>query len=300
MDGKTITNRTLQLINEVSTSAMVNSRLTYDFINDAAKDWVIKTECLTAEDTLTTVASQTEYVLKADYLGLYLKQANQFYVKYYDGSNYTFIYFKEYADIYYENDTTDIDIPSDFTIRDYGSLYSQVTGTASADGAATGGRCLLTTATDKFTNVSAGEQIHNTTDGSDGVVLSVTDTKNIYVALFGGTANDISAADAFIIQPRGRLMLVLNPPPDDAGDYVYVPYLQSPAPVYHDYGVFRINFDYTEAFANYAAWRYKYKDKAFDYGDKFYAAYLAEINKYRRQTPKAFAQDAVRIYPRLK
>jgi hypothetical protein len=300
MDGKTITNRMLQLINELSTSAIINSRASYDFINEAAKDWVLQTECLTDEATLTTVASQTEYVLPADYLGLYLKQSNKYFVKYYDTSNYIFIYFKDYADIYFENDTTDVDIPSDFTIRDYGSLYAQVTGTASAAGAATGGRCLLTTATDKFSNVSAGDQIHNTTDGSSGVVLSVTDTKNIYVALFGGTDNDISNADAFIIQPRARLMLVLNPPPDDAGDSVYVPYLQAPDPVYHDYGVFRINFDYTEAFANYAAWRYKYKDKAFDFGDKFYAVYLNEIKKYRRQTPKAFAQDAVRIYPRMR
>jgi hypothetical protein len=300
MDGKTITNRMLQLLNELSTSAMINSRVSYDFINDAARDWVIKTECLTNEATLTTVASQTEYVLPADYLGLYLKQDNKFFVKYYDTANYIFIYFKEYADIYFENDSTDVDIPSDFTIRDYGSLYAQVTGTASAAGAATGGRCLLTTATDKFENVSAGDQIHNTTDVSDGVVLSKVDSKNIYIALFGGTGNDITNADAFVIQPRGRLMLVLNPPPDDAGDSVYVPYLQAPDPVYHDYGVFRINFDYTEAFANYAAWRYKYKDKAFDFGDKFYASYLNEVNKYRRQTPKAFAQDAVRIYPRMR
>jgi hypothetical protein len=300
MDGKTLTSRTLQLLNEVSTSAIINSRATFDFINDAARDWVIKTECLTAEDTLTTVASQAGYVLKADYLGLYLKQNNRFYVKFYDGSNYTFIDFREYTEVYYGNDTTAVDVPGYFTIADYGSLYAQVTGTASAAGSATGGRCLLTTLTDKFTNVSAGDQIHNTSDGSSGVVLSVTDAKNIYIALFGGTDNDITNADAFVIQPRGRMKLILDPPPATAGYYVYVPYLQAPDPVYHDYGVFRINFDYTEAFANYAAWRYKYKDKAFDYGDKFYAAYLLEVNKYRRQTPKAFAQNRVSIYPRIK
>jgi len=295
-----MTSRVLQLLNETSTSAIINSRLTYDFLNDAARDWVIQTQCLTKEQTITTVAHQSEYVLNADYLGLYLKHGGKYFVKYYDGSNYIFIDFREYAESYYENDTTPVDVPSFFSIRDYGSLYTQVTGTANADGAATGGRCLLTTLTDKFTNVSAGDQVHNTTDASDGVVLSVTDTKNIYIALFGGTNNDISAADAFVIQPRARLMLVLDPPADDAGDYVYVPYLQAPDPVYHDYGLFRINFDYTEALANYAAWKYKYKDKAADYGDRFYAAYLAEIAKYRRQTPIAMAKNNARIYPRMK
>jgi hypothetical protein len=118
MDGKTLTNRTLQLLNEVSTSAIINSRATFDFINDAARDWVIKTECLTAEDTLTTVASQAGYVLKADYLGLYLKQNNRFYVKFYDGSNYTFIDFREYTEVYYGNlDTSLLRITAAFTLR---------------------------------------------------------------------------------------------------------------------------------------------------------------------------------------
>jgi len=295
-----MTNRVLQLLNEDSSSAIIDARTTYDFLNDAARDWVLQTECLTDEDTLTTVASQTEYVLSANYLGLYLKHDGKFFVKYYDGTNYSFIDYKTYAEIYWENDTTDVEIPGYFTIRDYGSLYAQVTGAASADGAASGGRCLLTTAAATFTNVSPGDQIHNTTDGSSGVVLSVTDTKNIYVALFGGTNNDISSADAFVIQPRARLMLVLDPPPEDAGDYVYVPYLQSPDPVYHDYGVFRINFDYTEALAQYAAWKYKYKDKDADFGDRFYRAYQSEIAKYRRQTPKAFAKNRARIYPRMR
>lgn len=300
MDGKTITNRVLQLLNETSSSALINTRATYDFINDGAKDWVFKTECLTAEETLTTVASQAGYVLPADYLGLYLKESNKFFVKYYDSSNYIFIYYRDYADVYYDNDTTTVDIPSYFTIKDYGSLYAQVTGTASADGAASGGKCLLTTATDKFDNVSAGDMVHNTTDGSDGVVLSKTDNKNIYIALFGGTNNDITSGDSFVIQPRGRMQLICDPPPTTGSQSIYVPYLQAPAPVYDDYGIFRISFDYTEALASYAAWRYKYKDKAFDYGDKFYQSYLAEIVKYRRQTPKAFAHNAVTIYPRIK
>jgi hypothetical protein len=295
-----MTNRMLQILNEASTSGIINSRLTYDFLNEGARDWVIQTECLTAEATLTTVASTADYVLPADYLGLYMKHDGKYFVKYYDGTNYTFIDFREYASIYWENDTTAVDIPNYFTIRDYGSIYAQVTGSANADGAATGGRCQLSVAASTFTNVSAGDIIHNTTDGSTGVVLSKTSTTAIYVALFGGTGNDITSADAFVIQPRGRLMVTLNPPPETATQYVYVPYLQAPDPVYHDYGVFRINFDYTEALANYAAWKYKYKDKAADYGDKFFQVYMNEISKYRRQTTKAFAKPNATIYPRLK
>lgn len=301
MDGANLRRRVAELLNEnETTSNLLVKRSTYDFLYDAAKNWVIKTECLTAEQTITTVASQSDYVLNADYLGLFLKRNDRFYAKYYDGSAYTFINFKPYTDVYYENQTTAISIPNYFTLLDYRSLYSQVTGAASANGASVGGKCLLTTATDKFDNVSAGDSINNTTDGSAGIVISKTDAKNIYVALFGGTANDISSADAFIIQPKGRMKLIFDPPPSTASHYCYVPYLQEPAPVYSDYDVYRINFDYTEAFANYAAWKYKYKDKSADFGDKFYAAYLAEVEKYNTQTDRVLARTNVSIIPRWK
>lgn len=300
MDGKNLTRRTLQILNEASTAAIIDSRTTYDYLYDGAKDFVVRTKCMTNEQTITTVASTSDYVLNWNYLGLFFRQNERHWIKYYNGSSYTFIEYRSYDDIYYENDTTAVSIPSYFTIMDYRSLYSQVTGTANADGAATGGKCTLTTAAATFTNVTPGDIIHNTTDGSVGVVVTYTSTTSIAVCLFGGTNNDISNADAFVIQPKPRWRLIFSPPPSTAGHYAYVPYLEAPNPVYSDYDVYRIAFDYTEALANYAAWRYKFKDKQFDYADNFYATYLKEVDKYISQTAKAKARKPVQFIPRIK
>jgi hypothetical protein len=303
MDGKTMGQRLLDLLNEASGSALIGSKITYDFFYDAARDCIIRTECCTDEHEITTIDGTADYSLPADYIGLYFKHNNKYHIKLNTGGAATtnqFVEFRERDKVYYDNDVTEAAIANYFTLKDAADIPAQVTGTASAAGAATGGKCLLTTAVDKFDNVFPGDNIHNTTDVSSGVVISKTDAKNIYVALFGGTVNAITNADAFIIQPRARVQLQLDPPPSTSDYTYYVPYIQMPSPVYSLYDVYRIPFDYTEALANYAAWKYKERDKAMDFGKSFLSAYMAEIAKYLKQTNRVFARQPARMIPKLR
>ena len=164
-------------------------------------------------------------------------------------------------------------IPSCFSLRDKQTLNAQVTGTATSDGDASGGRALLTDTSGVFwttDKISPGDTVHNTTDGSVGVVLSIESATTAYCALFGGTDNEWDSSDAYVIQPQGRLEIILDPPPKDASDIIEVHYIRSPAPVYHDYGTYGFRQHVIEGTIRYAAWLYKYRDSEPDFGDRFY------------------------------
>lgn len=164
-------------------------------------------------------------------------------------------------------------IPSCFSLRDAQTLNSQITGTATSAGDATAGECTLTDTSGLFTTtdkVWPGDEIHNTTDSSDGIVLSITSATAIKTALFGGTDNEWDSSDAYVIQPQGRIEIILDPPPKDSGDIIEVWYVKSPAPVYSDYGVYRFRQHVCEGLVRYAAWLYKYRDSEPDFGDRFY------------------------------
>jgi len=283
MDGKHQIYSLKHLIEEDASSGFWDNYLGYQFLNEAANNWTIRTKCLRNTQSITTVASTAAYDLNPDYLGMYLKDDyNNFFIKYYDGTNYSFITQSDYEDVILSDNTTAQSIPSTFSIRDKSSLPTRVTGTASANGAASGGECTLTVAASAFTDVYAGDNIHNTTDGSMGMVLSKTSNLALVTALFGGTNNDWSTSDAFVIQPQGRKQIVVDPLSLTAAHTILVYYLQKPAPVYSDYGMFRFDYEVSAALVKYAAWLYKYRDKDPNYGDKWYQYYENQITVFNR------------------
>uniref|UniRef100_A0A6M3XNP6 Uncharacterized protein n=1 Tax=viral metagenome TaxID=1070528 RepID=A0A6M3XNP6_9ZZZZ len=165
-------------------------------------------------------------------------------------------------------------VPSYFTIRDKQALYTQITGFATSAGAASGGECTLTDTAATFITseyANPGDTVHNTGDGSDGMVLSISSDTAAKTALFGGTANDWTATtDTYVIQPQGRLEIVFDPPPSTSGDIVRIEYIARPNPVYSDYGVYRFRPHAAEALVKYAGWLYKYRDSEPNFGDKLY------------------------------
>jgi len=279
MDGKDLRRRLARLLLENDDSSYLDKRSSYDFLFEAAKELGRRTKSLTTTQDITTVANQAAYTLNGDFLGMYLTTPdNRFYIKYNDGTNDTFIYFDDYEAVIYANDTTGVTIPNRFSIMDKQTLASRVTGTCTTAGDETGNKALLTDAAGDFSDVWAGDTIHNTTDVSDGVVVAKTSTTAISSCLFGGTDNEWDSSDAYIIQPQGRFQLVLDPPPSTASHTVTVYYLQRPVPVYCDYDVYRFPLDYTEALVKYAAWLYKYRDSAPDFGDKFYVYWDRQVS----------------------
>lgn len=298
MDGASCLYRLRQLLNEDANSAFLDDRTSYDFINSAAIEFVERTSCLKSTQSITTVADQREHTLNADFIKLYLKDKNnRLYCKYNDGSSsYSdFIYFKPYEEIIYEDNVDSVSDPTHFTIIDDATLDSQVTGTTTSAGAASGGQSTLTDTGADFSDVSAGDMVHNTDDGSVGVVLSKTSPTVLVTALFGGTDDDWTSSDAYVIQPQGRLQFQFDPPPSTSSHTVTVYYIQRPAPVYSDYGVFRLQPQHMEAILKYAAFNYKYRDQDPNFGDAYFQHWENELKKSSATLNNAFGRNRIKV-----
>lgn len=297
MDGKSLTNGLADLLNEsITHSTFLESKATYDYLYEAALEFCRRTRVLTYSQDITTVADQTNYDLNADFLSLYLRDnSNRYVVKFDDGSNEYFLPFRDYESVSYANQTTSVAIPSNFSIIDKQTLTAKITGTVTSDGAASGGECTCTDSTAPFANVKVGDDIHNTTDGSDGVVISVTSTSALVVALFGGTNNDWTSGDAYVIVPQGRKQLVLDPPPSTAGYTVTIKYVQKPEPVYSSYRTYRFDRQYEPAIIKYAAWLYKYKDQEPNYGDAFYKYWDLQCRTAAKTEHKSLNNPSMRV-----
>lgn len=269
MDGKTLLHKLRQALDEPADSDFLETRTEYNYLNSAAVEFVIRTNCLKSSQIITTVADQTGYTLNADFIKLFLINGDgKLFIKYNDGTNNYFIIVEDYDVIQHQITVTSQSIPNRFAIKDDPTLDTRITGTTTSAGASSGGEATLTDTAADFSDVSAGDIVHNTTDGSDGMVLSKTSSTVLVVALFSGTDDDWTSGDAYVIQPQGRMQIVLDPPPSTAGHTLAVEYVQRPAPVYSDYGVFRFPSQYADPLVSYAAWLYKYKDSKPGEGDR--------------------------------
>jgi hypothetical protein len=273
MDGKLLLRELRDLLNEQDNSSWFNDFTGYNYLFQAAIEFVGRTNCLHGEATITTVANLSTYDLPADFLQLYVRDDNNTHViKYYNASSYQMIPYRSYEKVYYENQTTAQSIPNYFSVLDSSTSTSslRLTGTSTFDGVSIGGQAVVADTTSSFASVSHGDIIHNTTDGSYGMVLEQQSTTALVTAMFGGTSNDWSVGDGYVIQPRGRYQIVLDPKPSTSGHTVYVPYTQRPVPVFSDYGMYRFPTEYTPAIVKYAFWLYKYRDSQPKVGDAMY------------------------------
>lgn len=288
MDGKTLLNAVEKLLQESSDSGILDDFTTFQFLNQAAEDIAFRTGALTGSSEITTVANTSAYDLPADFNGLYLRDGSQNLVlPYTDGSTTSSLGWEDSnASTLYNAITSTAGVPVKFSVIDKGSLLSRVSGSALAEGASSGGESTLSGA--DFDNVSAGDIVHNTTDGSTGVVLAKSGTTSLTTALFDGTSNDWSTDDGYVIQPQPRNQINLTPKPSGAGKTLTVHYIARPAPVYSDYGAFRFPYQFTPALTKYAAWLYKYKDKDPNYGDKWYVHYDQQLRQMAARSSKMY------------
>jgi hypothetical protein len=280
MDGKTYLYQLRNLLEEGSSSTFMDTRTSYDFLYEAACELAKVTLALTDSEDITTVADQSAYILPADFYSLYVTDdENEKVVKYSDGSATYWLKYRPIGKVKYSANTTSVTIPYNFSVTDR-ALASTITGTATANGSASYGQCTLTDSTQSFlTTVSPGDTVHNAGDSSIGVVLSVTSNTAVVIALFGGTNDDVSLGDAYVIVPQGRRQLILDPPPSTSAHTVTVEYVKKPNPVYSEVGRYPFDATYGSALVKYAAWLYKYRDREPDYGDKFYIYWQQSLRK---------------------
>ena len=71
-DGKDLLRRLRNLLNEDSDSGWLDEQTSYDFLYDAAIEFVDKTGCVRSSQEITTVAEEDEYNINPDFLRLYL------------------------------------------------------------------------------------------------------------------------------------------------------------------------------------------------------------------------------------
>ena len=288
MDGSSLIRSLREAVGEPSGSQYLDTRTSYQYLWEAATELVRRTRCLKATQSISTVAETSSYTLNADFLKLDLRNSSgEYIVKYNDGSSTTWIDFAEYDDIIYANQTTSQSVPNRFTVIDKSALYAQITGTATSIGTASAGLSVLTDTSGLFTTtdyVSAGDLIHNTTDRSSGVVLAVNSATGLNTAMFSnttGAAAGWEVSDAYVIQPQGRFDILFDPPLATSGHTVTVYYIPRPAPVFHDYGMYRFSQTYMNALVSYASSRYKLADRepgTWDAFRKEWAGRLGEIS----------------------
>lgn len=293
-DGKDFLYKLRQILNEDGDSSFLDDKTSYSYLWEAAKEFVDRTRCLRSSQSITTVVAQSGYTLNADFSKLYLRDSQKRHViKYNDGSDNHWPIYKPYEEIIVEDNTTSVSIPSYFSIIDDPVLDSQITGTASAAGAASGGQCTLTdtSSSTKFADVSAGDVVHNTTDGADGYVISKTSGTALVTALFGGSGNDWASSDSYVIQPQGRMQLYINPPSSTAAHIITFYYIQSPAPVFSQYGVYRFQQAYMDAIIKFAAFRYKYRDSEPDFGSAWYREFERQIRRMKASLQAVYGDN---------
>jgi len=280
MDGNQLSYQVRQLLLEGSTSSFLDPRTTYDYLYEAVCELSSALRIPEDTQTITTVASTSLYDINTNYLCLSVKNdSDEFVVKYYDSSAYYWITYKDPNYIYQNNSLSNSSVPQSFSIVGKSTLPSNITGTATANGTSSGGQCTLTDSTAPFANVSAGDSVHNSSDGSSGLVLSKTSSSAIVTALFGGTGNNWTSSDSYVIVPQSRRQLYLDPPSLTTGHTVTLRYVCRPDIVYSEYGSYRIPDTYVPAICKYAAWLYKYRDREPNFGDAWYKYWDMQLRK---------------------
>ena len=295
MDGKAARIFTEQLIRAANKADIVKRKLTYDLLNMGANEFCRLTKCIVGSQDITTVADQASYDLEPDYIMPYLKtedpRGGKFFVHFNDGTTVHTILFKAYQKVIYDNQSTAIAIPGNFTIHEKGSLGSQVTGTTTSAGALSGGQATLTdSGGGLLTAVNARDIVHNSSKDAVGVALSVTSDTALVTAIFNDVGNPVpwASGDTYVIQPAAIKQLQFDPPTSTAAYTATIHYIATPPPVYSDFGTWRVSDLYHPAFCFYAAHLYLGQDviKSPDGGEvkiAMGAKYLNEFNRLVRE-----------------
>lgn len=245
-DGREMTRKLRFDLQESDNSAFWNLYMGYRDINEAANNYVMKTNSIRSTQSITTVADQAEYTLSPDHLNIYVQEDGKRYIKYNNGSTNFFPEFIDHEEIVHRSSSASTAIPSQFTVIDHPAAGSIITGTTTSAGAVTRGECTLTDSGGGLSSASVGDMVHNETDvdsnsnGSYGIVIAVTSDTALLVALFGGADADWTSGDSYIVVPQGRLQLILDPPPTTSGHTITVYYNARPTPVFSPFRTFRI------------------------------------------------------------
>lgn len=289
MDGKWLLRAFLDALDEDVAEEFrgTDARIAYQYLDNAAIEFVRMTRCLTSSVTIKTVAGQQAYDLPPDFIGLYLKDSqNRFFIRYFDGNVYSKPLKTSYEKIFRDHETTAREIPTSFDIIDRQQAPETISGTASADGGRTGGLSVLQDGTKKFLTediVYPRDMIHNETDDSNGIVISVTSEIQATTALFAGKKDRWSKNDQYTIVRASGKQIFLNAPSATTGHEMTIPYVCMPSPVYSDYGFWRFPAWCCQAIVYEAAFQYENREGDYKAADRHHALFIEETVRQGRE-----------------
>jgi hypothetical protein len=312
MDGLTLTAQLQQLLQEPSNSTWIDQRSSYDYLYQAVVKFVERTHVVTATQTITTDSTfNNNYQLNSDFLRLYMMDRyDRLFIRYTQNGQTLpqFIYWRDYMGIVYENDQTlQADVPLNFSIinQNVGTLTAQLSSTATSTVSQFHGESVLQDTTAHFKTpvqanatspVSVYDTVHNVTDGSHGVVLSVDSDTQLTCALFNGVLNAFTTGDSYIVNPQARFTMVLDQASLNSGDTILVDYVQRPTPVYSPYRSYNMIMpQYQDAIVQYAAFLYKYRDREPNFGDGWYKVFDACVRQAARANNQALNKRRLRF-----
>lgn len=293
MDGRTLIDTVIDALDKPVADELFDTdhRVLYGYLDAAAAEFVRATRCLTGSATITTVASQQAYDLPPDFINLYMRNAaDRHFVRYYDGTGYHFPVLTTYEALFRANETAERACPARFCITDRTTPPAIISSTTTAAGAQSAGQCTLTDSTKLFTTtnlVYPRDIVHNATDASDGVVLTVTDATRLVTALFSGKKNAWGNGDAYVIQRASGKQILLDAPSESSGHTITVPYVCMPSPVFSDYGFWRFPPMSCRAIAFEAAFLYQNRKGNYPGADRHHVLFLNEVNRIRTETARA-------------
>lgn len=287
MDGRTMIELFADALDEADSAELfLRKKLAYEFLDQAAGNFCRDKEPLHKTVEITTVEDQQAYDLPPDFIRPYLKdRRGRLLARYYDGTNYFWPVLTEFEKIYRQNLTESRSEPGKFAIIDKEDKEDLITGTADAAGARANGLCTLQDDSMLFTTtnkVYPRDVIHNTTDGSDGYVITVTDATHLSCALFGENNADWSNSDAYVIQPAAEKQVYLDAPSESAGHTLALRYVCMPSPVYSPYGFWRLPAHVCRAIVFRAAAIYDGNEKHSKNVDRLNRLYTEELQLFHR------------------
>jgi hypothetical protein len=294
VDGYNLQRKVRQLLGESSSSLFIETDATYDYLYEAVCEFIRRTAILTGTQTITTVPSQSTFNLNPDFMGLFMVDNNmRYFIKYTQSGSDSFLFWKDYSSIVYNNTTTAVDIPFNFSIIDADAL-DNISGTATSTSVNSFDLSMLTDLATDLSNVKEGDVVINIADGSHGYVSSVMTSHAVYTSLQSGTNNDWTSGDSYVIIPSQKYALFLNPP-STGSDTITINYIKRPIPVYSDYEKYQISSSYESVITEYAAFLYKYRDREPSFGDKWFQHFDSVCRQAKQTTNNIKNKTSYRV-----
>ena len=290
MNGKMLRRAMLDFLDEENVDALyASTRRVWESLDHAASIFCRETGYLKKSVQITTIAAAQTYDLPPDYIRPAMQNRQGRYIAKYTDSdgNVFFPILSSHERIYKANLTDSQDSPYRFAIRDKQSvsdaLYGIATATADPATGDTVTALVDSTATFSSDSVRARDTVHNVTDQSDGMVISVATESTVWTAVFEGTTNAWDVGDSYVIQPAAEFELVLDAPSESSGDVFELYYVCMPEPVYHDLGMWRFPQRVCRAIAQGAASLFKGVKREYKDASSLGGLFSAEVSAFRRE-----------------